>query len=393
MEEVSFSTNQFSNASAAPWHRFGDLLPLPLPSDCGYSGLARELSSRRARQRVVKRRVLCRREADTIRSLNRLAGFENEAHWPLSSQNFAQKSAMARVHLAHQQRAPPVIHESDKAALLQLLANKLPSSYGSSEAVGAVSVYQREMVSLPKDQTSPVQLEQLLPPLEAERVKSFEDRMLLGDEEMSAVLEKGLEGDMYVDPVLEASKKDYHAFVADLVRCQLVGFTSSPRVQVGIFFVSKKNGKLRMIIDARRTNKLFRKPPSTMLGSSDCWGRTEVSEKGPIFFAQEDVKDFFYRLGISKRLGEFFSLPKVDPQTLEGELGWLPEELADHRDGQIAMYPHLQVLPMGFSWAFHLAHECHVHLARQCLPSVACWWTEGKPPFWDGVREPVRVGC
>ena len=26
--------------------------------------------------------------------------------------------------------------------------------------------------------------------------------------------------------------------------------------------------------------------------------------------------------------------------------------------------------PMGFSWAFHLAHECHVHLARQCLPKA-----------------------
>lgn len=148
-------------------------------------------------------------------------------------QNFAQKSVLARVRLAHQQRAPPVSHESDKAALLQLLANKLPSSYGSSEAVGAVSVYQREKVSLPKDHNNPVQLDQLLPPHEAERLNSFEKRMLLGDEEMSAVLEKGLEGDMYVDPMLESSKKDYHAFVADMVRRRLVGFTDSPRAQVG----------------------------------------------------------------------------------------------------------------------------------------------------------------
>lgn len=89
----------------------------------------------------------------------------------------------------------------------------------------------------------------------------------------------------------------------------------------------------------------------------------------PIIFAQ-DVKDFFYRLGISKRLGEFFALPKIDPLALEVELGWLLDELAGHRDGQIAMYPHRQVPPMGFSWAFHLAHECHVHLARQCLPNA-----------------------
>lgn len=122
VEGDSSSAMKFSNLSTSPWQRFGDLLPLPLPSDYKCGGKVSELSSRRSRQRVVRRRILCRREAETIRSLNRLAGFEDEACWPLLPQNFAQKSVLARVHLAHQQREPPVPHESDKAALLQLLA-------------------------------------------------------------------------------------------------------------------------------------------------------------------------------------------------------------------------------------------------------------------------------
>ena len=63
--------------------------------------------------------------------------------------------------------------------------------------------------------------------------------------------------------------------------------------------MTKKNNKQRLIIDARRTNILFRTPPSTLLGSVDTWTRLEVPRDADVFIAQEDVKDYFYRLGIS----------------------------------------------------------------------------------------------
>ena len=351
--------------------RFGDLLPLPLPLDHGHDGDICQLGSRRARQRVARRRLLLQREKETVRGINFLAGFEKEAERPMEPQNFAQKSALARVHQAHAQRAPPVVNESGKAALVQLLANKLPSGYFGGSVAGAVTPFERELVSLPRDQQEPVDLLSLLPEGEKSRVQDFESQMLLSEEERGGVLEKCLEGDMYVDPLLAEDKKAYHGLVCDLVRCSLVGFTTSPKSQVGLFFVSKKNGKLRMIIDARRTNSVFRKPPSTQLGSADSWGRAEVEKPGPLFFAQEDVRDFFYRLRIHKALGEFFSLPAVDPMLLKEELGDLPSELADLSDKfEGPIYPHLRVLPMGFAWAFHLAHECHVHLAMQSLPEA-----------------------
>lgn len=200
---------------------------------------------------------MLRREVETVRSLNHLAGFEDEACWPFEPLNFAQKSAMRRIHLAHAQRAPPVDDETDKAALLQLLSSKAASGYFSSVAAGAVTPYEKGAVSLPRDQRKPVDLESILPPRERQRLTSFSSEMMLSDEEMAAVLERGMEGDMYVDPRLAEDKKVYHGFVSELVESGLVGFTTNPRSQVGLFFVSKKSGKLRMIIDARRTNKLF----------------------------------------------------------------------------------------------------------------------------------------
>ena len=136
--------------------------------------------------------------------------------------------------------------------------------------------------------------------------------------------------------------------------------------------VTKKGGKQRLIIDARRTNKLFRKPPTTILGSVDALSRLEIEgEDTHVFMAQEDVKDYFYRLSIDRGLGEYFCLPMVDGLLLKEYLGFLPDEFTKLSDQFCSpIYPHLSVLPMGFAWAFHLAHEAHCHLARLCLPHV-----------------------
>ena len=202
-------------------------------------------------------------------------------------------------------------------------------------------------------------------------LEDFRGRMMLSDEELGGVLERGFGNDMYTDPQLEGSGKKYHGFVADLVQSQLVGFTARPKSQVGVFVVTKKNNKQRLILDARRTNKLFRTPPTTRLGSMDSWARVGVGEGDELFVSQEDVKDFFYRLGIGQDPGEFFSLPPIDPHLLQDELGYLPVEAAKLLDeGFHEIYPYMCVLPMGFSWAFHLAHEAHAELGRRTLPRV-----------------------
>ena len=54
-EQVLLGATQFSNQ---PQAHFGDLFPLPLPTDFGYPGRIEDLGLRRSQQRVAKRRSL-----------------------------------------------------------------------------------------------------------------------------------------------------------------------------------------------------------------------------------------------------------------------------------------------------------------------------------------------
>ena len=66
----------------------------------------------------------------------------------------------------------------------------------------------------------------------------------------------------YVDPALTRNRRKYVKFLNDLEKRGLVKFSVACQEQVGLFFVKKKSGQLRMILDARRTNARFRNPPS-----------------------------------------------------------------------------------------------------------------------------------
>lgn len=80
----------------------------------------------------------------------------------------------------------------------------------------------------------------------------------------------------------------------------------------------------------------------------EAWSRLEVQDQQDIFMAQEDVKDFFYRLSIDRELGEYFCLPPVDPDRLKGILGYLLPSLQALQDQLVGpFFPMMAVLPIG----------------------------------------------
>ena len=68
----------------------------------------------------------------------------------------------------------------------------------------------------------------------------------------------------YMDPRLRRSRKLYTQLMAKLNRAGMVRLgTEAGRCEVGIFAVPKKDGRQRLVIDARRANCYFVDAPAT----------------------------------------------------------------------------------------------------------------------------------
>ena len=88
----------------------------------------------------------------------------------------------------------------------------------------------------------------------------------------------------------------------EFARLGIITFTTKPVEQCGFFCVLKKSGMLRLILDARRVNQRFAKPPGVALATAECLGRLEVT--GPDEYSHHDpryvsaVQDMTLTMGI-----------------------------------------------------------------------------------------------
>ena len=118
---------------------------------------------------------------------------------------------------------------------------------------------------------------------------------------------------------------------------------------MGVFFVQKKNGSIRLIIDARITNQRFRTPPGVPLSSAEAFADVECEEGQPVYISTTDVQNCFYRMRMDPELSEYFSLPAV----LAGSVG--VSEVEGVPVAQAEEIHHcFCCLPMGFSWSLFL---------------------------------------
>lgn len=148
----------------------------------------------------------------------------------------------------------------------------------------------------------------------------------------------------YMDPVLRRSTGTYVRFLKDLHLRVLLIFFDHRHEAVTIFFVAKKSGKRRMIIDAMRLNERRHTPPSTWLATPEAIACVEAGAEGEVFFSKCDVQDCFYRLRISDDISKYFGLPSVSTSQFR--------EITGHRwcggEDSTPIFPCLGVSP----WAF-----------------------------------------
>ena len=149
-----------------------------------------------------------------------------------------------------------------------------------------------------------------------------------------------------------AEPAEYAKLVRRLQPHGMITFTDNPAMVNGIFGVTKPDGAIRLIIDARPANASFIEPPRVTLPTPDLLPRLMVPPNQPLFVAKCDLS-FFYRFRIPEWMHRWFALPAVRA----GDVGL---DLAYGVDSMV--FPCLTVLAMGWSHSVYVAQQAHEHL-------------------------------
>ena len=248
----------------------------------------------------------------------------------------------------------------EREAVLEELLHSSPV-YGGMEH-STVRVFDRALVSIPKSSSEPIPLAGLLDQIGRDTIEDASNRMLVTEDEWGQIIEQNQTFPPYMDETLRASPQEYVDFIKDMYDAGMLGFTSKPQGLVTPFFVAKKDGRQRLILDCRGVNRRFRPPPAMSLAAGYSWGQLRLPSKSKLFVAQSDIKDYFYSLAMPKELQTLFSLPGIPAELLRS---WnVPDHLGGDASSGGETYPCLRVVPMGWSWAMWIAQRVHT---QQCL--------------------------
>lgn len=335
--------------------RWRELFPLP-KSPLRPSSFGESSSSRRRRCRVNK----------LVTEANQVVDVLNEMYVPppgrFSSSTFTM--SQSRSHHEIFSQLSMMADSKDECTAREAVEELLRCSptYASEELSTTVRTYEQSLVSIPTSESDPIELPGVLDKCGRDTIEDPFRCMMLSEEEWGSVVEHGDVIKPYMDVKLQQSPEEYQHFVKKLYDVGMLRFTCSPQDLVTPFFVSKKDGRLRLILDCRGVNRRFRPPPTMSLAAGYTWSHLQLPKNKTLFIAQSDIKDYFYSLKMPEVLQPFFSMPAI-PSWLLRQWG-VPADMGGEVDREGLAFPMLQVVPMGWSWAMWLAQRVHQH---QCL--------------------------
>ena len=167
------------------------------------------------------------------------------------------------------------------------------------------------VLSLPKDGAVPQRLASLLGPTGEDEVASFIEKSVLPTEVREQRLSAPDVPAAFLDPGVRKSRPRYLRLIHRLVRCGVLCFGTTRLCDVGLFAVSKKAGKQRLVVDARRANLCFVDPPGVSLPTAASFARLELRDGEELHASQFDLSNAFYQFEMPVELRAFFCLPAV----------------------------------------------------------------------------------
>ncbi|CAK0880469.1 unnamed protein product [Prorocentrum cordatum] len=181
--------------------------------------------------------------------------------------------------------------------------------HGEAVAIAPVGFDNVDRISLPAATTSPQTLEHLAGDVGRVIAKRLQDLLLPREQGLDRIRTEGPRR-LYVDPNLR-NPKLYQRVLRRLVDSNLVSFQLDCECSVGLFFVHKKNGDLRMILDGRYSSLRFGEADKVELASGGAFSQIAVDGDDPIAVAGVDIADAFYNILLPPWLQKYFGLPPV----------------------------------------------------------------------------------
>ncbi len=188
----------------------------------------------------------------------------------------------------------------------------------------------------------------------------------------------------YVDPLLKNCPRRYGQFCRMLHERGLVEYGLDFKEKVGAFTVWKKNGKQRLVIDARLANMHFEVPEKVKLATGSTFSRIEVDEGPEVEVGGVDIADAFYHIELIPQLRSYFSLPGCKAE----DVG-VTRINGESVKPSMIIYPQLKVVPMGWShalWICQVAHQFIVDRNPVVNPRLRCVDREPVPDLQDYIH-------
>ena len=241
-----------------------DLLPLPRFPVCRPAVRANATGCRAVRQRAARQLHV---ESDVDRCVKALNGMFTHCPAPTSAggraefTSLGQRLALKRVRDSVVACGAPPCDLSPAEALKQL---RVASWYGVEGT--SLDRFSLPRVSLPDEGCQPIALAELWGDGGHVVVDDFCRRCVGPPEPAEGDRRPALPKQPYSDPALR-SAKEYGKFLRHLAARNLIDFAlpGQRQASVGLFFVKKEGGKMRMVIDCRLSNESFCRPDSVSL--------------------------------------------------------------------------------------------------------------------------------
>ena len=219
----------------------------------------------------------------------------------------AQRRALKHIWQLAREARPPSDVPTPLGAARELL--KLDSTY-SGDSGAHLARFGEGEISLPSGDRSPVDLAGVLEGFPKHSLDNFQEHLLRADNDWGADCEHVNSIKPYCDPALYL-EKNYFEFLDLLWKAKILDFTCKPLGHVEAFFVKKKNGKLRLVLDCRQVNRSFREPPHISMGTLAALSEIMLEDGDTLYISQADVKDCFWQCKLPHALARFFALRKV----------------------------------------------------------------------------------